>query len=143
MGVDPAAYAQQVQASGAEAFVAAITLREDGRTITDAQIAEIPGARAIRDFLPLAPTRTFARAVLGTAAEATAEQIEKSDGALTAGDVTGTGGLQQQYDAQLRGTDGVQVFAAAGGPHRRRKPGSAQRSPPGGFPDWDQRPARP
>ena len=111
----PAAYAQQVQASGPEAFVAAITLREDGRTITDAQIGEIPGARAIRDFLPLAPTRTFARALLGTAAEANAEQIEKSNGALNAGDTTGTGGLQQQYDAQLRGSDGVQVFAQKAG----------------------------
>ena len=115
VGVDPAAYAQQVQASGPEAFVAAITLREDGRTITDGQIGEIPGARAVRDFLPLAPTRTFARALLGTAAEANAEQIEKSNGALKAGDTTGTGGLQQQYDAQLRGSDGIQVFAEKAG----------------------------
>ncbi|MDQ0077569.1 cell division protein FtsI/penicillin-binding protein 2 [Arthrobacter oryzae] len=115
VGVDPAAYTQQVQAAGPEAFVTAITLREDGRTITDAQIAEIPGARSIRDFLPLAPTRTFARALLGTAAEANAEQIEKSGGTLKAGDTTGTGGLQQQYDAQLRGTDGVQVFAEKAG----------------------------
>jgi cell division protein FtsI/penicillin-binding protein 2 len=115
VGVDPAAYTQQVQAAGPEAFVTAITLREDGRTITDNQIGEIPGARAIRDFLPLAPTRTFARALLGTAAEANAEQIEKSAGALQAGDTTGTGGLQQQYDAQLRGSDGIQVYAEKAG----------------------------
>jgi cell division protein FtsI/penicillin-binding protein 2 len=115
VGVDPAAYAQQVQAAGPEAFVAAITLRQDGRTVTDAQIAEIPGARAIADQLPLAPNRTFARALLGTATEANAEQIEKSGGALKAGDTTGTGGLQQQYDAQLRGTDGIQVFAEKAG----------------------------
>lgn len=115
VGVDPAAYAEQVQAAGPEAFVTAITLREDGRTVTDDQIGEIPGARAIRDFLPLAPTRTFARALLGTAAEANAEQIEKSGGALKAGDTTGTGGLQQQYDAQLRGSDGTQVFAEKAG----------------------------
>ncbi|MET4136391.1 cell division protein FtsI/penicillin-binding protein 2 [Pseudarthrobacter sp. PvP090] len=115
VGVDPAAYAQQVQAAGPEAFVTAITLREDGRTITDDQIGEVPGARAIRDFLPLAPTRTFARALLGTAAEANAEQIEKSGGALKAGDTTGTGGLQQQYDEQLRGSNGIQVFAEKAG----------------------------
>ena len=115
VGVDPAAYAQQVEASGPEAFVAAITLREDGRTITDGQIGEIPGGRAIRDFLPLAPTRTFARALLGTAAEANAEQIEKSNGALKAGDTTGISGLQQQYDAQLRGSNGIQVFAEKAG----------------------------
>jgi cell division protein FtsI/penicillin-binding protein 2 len=115
VGVDPAAYTQQVQASGPEAFVAAITLRQDGRTVTDAQIAEIPGARSIPGLLPLAPSRTFARALLGTAAEASAEQIEQSGGALKPGDTTGTGGLQQQYDAQLRGTDGIQVYAVKAG----------------------------
>ena len=110
VGVDPAAYVQQVEASGAEAFVPAITLRDNGgRTVTDAEIEAIPGGRAIPDKLPLAPTRTFARAVLGTVGEASAEQIEKSDGALTAGDVIGTGGLQQQYDAQLRGKDGIVI----------------------------------
>ncbi|MGO4491089.1 NTF2-like N-terminal transpeptidase domain-containing protein, partial [Arthrobacter sp. 2YAF22_2] len=115
VGADPAGFTQQVQAAGPEAFVAAITLRQDGRTVTDEQIAAVPGARAIADSLPLAPTRTFARALLGTAAEASAEQIEKSGGSLQAGDITGTGGLQQQYDAQLRGTDGVQVFAQTAG----------------------------
>lgn len=110
VGIDPAAYVQQVEASGAEAFVPAITLRDtSSRTVTDAQIEAIPGGRAIQDKLPLAPTRNFARAVLGTVGEASAEQIEKSDGALTAGDVTGTGGLQQQYDTQLRGKDGIVV----------------------------------
>ena len=111
VGVDPAGYVQQVQASGAEAFVSAITLREEGRTITNEQIAAIPGARAIPASVPLAPSRTFARAVLGTVGEATAEQIEASEGALTAGDVTGIGGLQQQYDEQLRGTDAVVIRA--------------------------------
>jgi cell division protein FtsI/penicillin-binding protein 2 len=115
VGVDPAAYTKQVTDSGPSAFVAAITLRQAGRTITDEQIAAIPGARAIPDSLPLAPTRGFARAVLGTVGEASAEQIEKSGGALRAGDTTGTGGLQQQYDAQLRGTSGIQVFAQTEG----------------------------
>ena len=115
VGVDPAAYVQQVQAAGPEAFVPAITLREDGRTITDDQIGGIPGARAIADSVPLAPTRGFARALLGTVGEASAEQVEQSGGTLQAGDTTGTGGLQQQYDAQLRGTSGTQVFAEKAG----------------------------
>ncbi|WP_426764895.1 penicillin-binding transpeptidase domain-containing protein [Pseudarthrobacter sp. 1G09] len=111
VGVDPAGYTQQVKASGAEAFVPAITLREEGRTVTNEQIAAIPGARAIPDSVPLAPTRTFARAVLGSVGQATAEQIEASGGKLTAGDATGVGGLQQQYDEQLRGTDAVVIRA--------------------------------
>jgi hypothetical protein len=111
VGVDPAVYAEQVKASGAEAFVPAITLREEGRTITNEQIAAIPGARAIPATMPLAPTRSFARAVLGSVGEATAEQIEESEGALAAGDLTGIGGLQQQYDEQLRGSDAVVIRA--------------------------------
>ncbi|MET3164285.1 UNVERIFIED_ORG: cell division protein FtsI/penicillin-binding protein 2 [Arthrobacter sp. UYEF10] len=111
VGVDPATYARQVAASGPEAFVRAITLRDEGRTITDAQITAIPGARVIPESQPLAPSRTFARPVLGTVGEATAEQVEASGGVLTAGDVTGIGGLQQQYDAQLRGTDAVVIRA--------------------------------
>jgi cell division protein FtsI/penicillin-binding protein 2 len=111
VGIDPAGYVEQVKASGASAFVPAITLREEGRTITNEQIAAIPGARAIPASMPLAPSRTFARAVLGSVGEATAEQIEASEGALTAGDVTGIGGLQQQYDEQLRGTDAVVIRA--------------------------------
>ena len=125
VGVDPAAYVQQVQAAGPEAFVPAITLREDGRTITDDQIAAIRGARAIADSQPLAPSRGFARALLGTATEANAEQIEQSDGALTAGDITGTGGLQQQYDAQLRGSDGTQIFAQMSGLTAEQRQGLA------------------
>lgn len=111
VGVDPAGYVQQVKAAGAQAFVSAITLREEGRTITNEQIQAIPGARAIPASVPLAPSRTFARAVLGSVGEATAEQIEASGGALAAGDVTGIGGLQQQYDKQLRGTDAVVIRA--------------------------------
>ncbi|WP_411374833.1 penicillin-binding transpeptidase domain-containing protein [Arthrobacter sp. MPF02] len=111
VGIDPAAYTEQVKASGAQAFVQAITLREEGRTITDEQISAIPGARAIKATMPLAPSRTFARAVLGSVGEATAEQVEASEGALSPGDVTGIGGLQQQYDEQLRGTDAVVIRA--------------------------------
>ncbi|MFD5278273.1 penicillin-binding transpeptidase domain-containing protein [Pseudarthrobacter sp. NPDC058362] len=111
VGVDPGDYAKQVEAAGPEAFVRAITLRQDGRTITDEQLAAVPGARAIPDSIPLAPTRTFARAVLGTVGEVSAEEIEASEGALTAGDVIGKGGLQQRYDEQLRGADAVVIRA--------------------------------
>ncbi|KNH22238.1 penicillin-binding protein [Arthrobacter sp. ZBG10] len=111
VGVDPAAYADQVKAAGPEAFVRAITLREEGRTVTNVQIAAVPGARAIPASVPLAPSRTFARPVLGAVGEATAEQIEASGGSLTAGDVTGLGGLQQQYDKQLRGTEALIIRA--------------------------------
>ncbi|MGG5173188.1 penicillin-binding transpeptidase domain-containing protein [Pseudarthrobacter sp. J1738] len=116
VGVDPAEYAAQLKAAGAQAFVPAITLRDDNnRTITDQQIAAIPGAIALKDSLALAPTREFARAVLGTVSEVSAEQIEKSQGALKAGDMAGTSGLEAQYDSQLRGINGVSVVRQPAG----------------------------
>ncbi len=112
VGIDAGAYVSQVEAAGEAAFVEALTIRDDAdRTITDAEIDAIEGARGIEDTMSLAPTREFARPVLGTVGSATAELIEASDGALEAGDVTGLSGLQQLHDAQLRGKPGITVLA--------------------------------
>jgi hypothetical protein len=110
--VDPAAYAKQVTGAGEKAFVEAITLRDEpGRTPTDDQIAAIPGAITMKDTMPLAPTRTFARPVLGVVGQATAEQVQNSGGTVQAGELAGASGLQAQYDSQLRGQDGVTIYA--------------------------------
>ena len=109
VGVDPAGLAQRVEGAGERAFVEAITLREaDAAPLLD-QIADIEGAVAIEDTLALAPTREFARPILGTVGEATAELVEQSGGRIEAGDLVGLSGLQQQYDAQLGGTPGLVV----------------------------------
>ncbi|WP_458108060.1 penicillin-binding transpeptidase domain-containing protein [Arthrobacter sp. R3-55] len=111
LGVDAEEYAKQVAASGPQAFVEGLVLRAYTAEITEARIKAIPGGVSILDSMALAPTRTFARALLGSVGQASAEQIEKSNGALRPGDTTGTGGLQQKYDALLRGKDGVEVVA--------------------------------
>ncbi|MFJ4209356.1 penicillin-binding transpeptidase domain-containing protein [Paenarthrobacter sp. NPDC089675] len=111
LGLDVEEYAKQVAASGPQAFVEGIVLRAYTAEITEARIKAIPGGVSILDSMALAPTRTFARALLGSVGQASAEQIEKSNGALRAGDSTGTGGLQQKYDSLLRGKDGVEVVA--------------------------------
>ncbi|WDF32940.1 penicillin-binding transpeptidase domain-containing protein [Arthrobacter agilis] len=112
LDLDPAGYEEQVLGAGAEAFVVALVLRDDAtRTVTDEQIDGIPGALRQADTLELAPTRTFARELLGSVGEATEELVEQSDGALRAGDITGLGGLQLQHDAQLSGTPGLEVNA--------------------------------
>ena len=103
LGLDAEAYAAQVAASGPLAFVLAITLREGQ---VPPAIDQIPGATAYGTTLPLAPSPTFARGLLGTAGEATAEVIEASGGAIKAGDVVGLSGLQAYHDEQLRGTPG-------------------------------------
>ncbi|HWJ86345.1 MAG TPA: NTF2-like N-terminal transpeptidase domain-containing protein, partial [Cellulomonas sp.] len=88
LDLDADAYAKQVSAAGAKAFVEAIVVRKDDGHYDVAALAKLDGVSAIPDTLPLAPTRSFARPVLGTVGPATAEIIEKSDGAIAAGDLT-------------------------------------------------------
>lgn len=108
--IDATAYATRVAGAGDQAFVEAITLRDDAdRTATDAEISAIPGGRAIPDTEPLAPTRTFARPLLGSVGQATAEVIKKSEGKIKAGDVVGLSGLQKSYNDLLAGTTGYSV----------------------------------
>ena len=110
VGLDPAAYTAQVQGSGPEAFVEALVQREEAEgPATPAAIEAIPGALALPAQRILAPTRGFARALLGTVGEATAELVEESGGRVSAGDQTGLSGLQKQYNPQLQGTPGVTV----------------------------------
>jgi cell division protein FtsI/penicillin-binding protein 2 len=73
--------------------------------------ADIRGALAVRDTLPLAPTREFAAALLGRVGPATAEVVEASEGRIVAGDEVGLSGLQERYDEQLRGVPGTSVVA--------------------------------
>jgi cell division protein FtsI/penicillin-binding protein 2 len=107
--VDAEAFAGRVAAAGPKAFVEAITLRErDARPLLG-DIAAIDGAVALTSKTPLAPTRDFARPILGTVGEATAEIVEKSNGRVRAGDVVGLTGLQQRYDDRLRGVPATTV----------------------------------
>src|SRR5450759_1732612 len=116
LSLDPASFAQRVSAAGAKAFVEAVVLRSDAPDKpTDQQLAAIPGARALPDTLPLAPTRAFARQILGTGGDATADLIDASKGRLRPGDQTGLSGLEKTYDAQLAGQSGVVVQATAPG----------------------------
>ena len=109
VGVDPERFAERVADSGERAFVDAITLREDDAGDVVERVADITGARALEDTMLLAPTREFARPILGTIGEATAEIIEESEGRVQPGDLVGLSGLQRAYDETLAGTAGVQV----------------------------------
>ncbi|MHA7141082.1 penicillin-binding transpeptidase domain-containing protein [Arthrobacter sp. Sr33] len=117
VGVDPSAFTSQVEGAGPEAFVEAIVLRDDAsRTITDDELDAVPGVLALPDELALAPTRTFARELLGSVGQASAELIEQSGAELEAGDVTGLSGLQLQHNDQLAGTPGLTITATPAEP---------------------------
>lgn len=112
LGIDEAGFVAKVKGYGLVAFVDAITLREDAfKELDQSRIKGIKGILVMDGTLSLAPSRTFASAILGTVHEATAEDIEKSEGKVVAGQIVGSGGLQQSFDAQLSGTPGVTISA--------------------------------
>ena len=80
VGIDPAGYAKAVAAGGAKQFVIAVTLRRTDPMLKKVEAASptIDGAARVPLTLPLAPTRDFARAILGSVGPATAEIIAKS-----------------------------------------------------------------
>lgn len=120
LDITPGDFVSSVEQAGDRAFVEALVLREGD--VTDRirnGYPEIPGAIAVSDDLPLAPTREFARPILGTVGAVTAEIVEESDGRYQAGDEAGLSGLQLRYDQQLAGTPGVTVEAVGQDDQRR------------------------
>lgn len=112
--VDAADLTERISAAASEAFVDVITLRRPDYDALRAQLQPLPGTVFAESTRPLAPTRDFARALLGTVGPATAELIEGSEGRLAPGDETGLSGLQRSYDAQLAGSPGVLVEKVGG-----------------------------
>jgi cell division protein FtsI/penicillin-binding protein 2 len=112
--------AAQVESAGAKAFVEVITIRENDPEYDFAAAMAIDGVVGIPDELPLAKERDFARALLGSVGEATAEVVEESEGTVKPGDMVGLSGLQAAHDEQLRGVPGlaVTIEPAEGGESR-------------------------
>jgi cell division protein FtsI/penicillin-binding protein 2 len=110
-----------VQAAPAGQFVPVITLRRPAFEAVRAQIYDLPGAVFPTATRLLAPSPTFASALLGRVGEATAEVIEESQDhgspRYAAGDQLGLSGLQRAFQEQLAGTPGftVSVVRADGG----------------------------
>ncbi|HEX5200742.1 penicillin-binding transpeptidase domain-containing protein [Paractinoplanes rhizophilus] len=112
VSVDMSNLADRVKNADEGAFIDLVTLRRpDYNKIRDA-VRPLPGTVFREETRDLAPTRAFARALLGTADQATREDIDASPETIAQGDVVGHGGLQQRYDPTLRGTPGVSVVIA-------------------------------
>jgi cell division protein FtsI/penicillin-binding protein 2 len=114
--LDLADLRRRVDAADPDHFVPAVTLRrEDYERVRD-RIRDLP-ATTFRDRQRhLAPTRTFARALLGTVDEVTADVLRERPGRYVAGDQVGYGGLSERYDLQLRGVPGQSVVIARTAP---------------------------
>ena len=107
-GIDATSYAARVRTAGDKAFVEAITFRRNEGP-SRAQVQQVPGAVLLAARAPLAPSRTFATALLGRVGSPTAERVKASAGGVRATDQVGIGGLEQRYDDALRGRRGVRI----------------------------------
>ncbi len=92
-----------------DAFVDVVTLRREVYDTIRSRIRDLPGTVFRETNLQLGPTRAFARALLGTVGDVQKEQMDASPGTFVVGDQVGQSGLQEEYDAVLRGTSGVKV----------------------------------
>ncbi|SDY65627.1 Cell division protein FtsI/penicillin-binding protein 2 [Micromonospora pattaloongensis] len=99
-----------------DAFVEVVTLRDEAYRQIKPRIYDLPGTKFRDEQRDLAPTREFARALLGSVDPVQKADMDARPGRFVAGDLVGHGGLQGRYDDQLRGTPGVSVIVARKGP---------------------------
>ncbi|MET8267957.1 penicillin-binding transpeptidase domain-containing protein [Micromonospora arida] len=108
-GVDLADLPDRVAKAEPGAFVEVVSLREEAYLQIKPRIYDLPGTKFITDKLDLAPTREFARALLGTVDQAQADDLAAHPDRYVVGDLVGHGGLQGRYDERLRGGPGLTV----------------------------------
>ncbi|MDI6097763.1 penicillin-binding transpeptidase domain-containing protein [Actinoplanes sp. NEAU-A12] len=97
------------------AFLDLVSLRRPDYDKIRDEVRPLPGTVFRDETRQLAPTRAFARALLGTVDPATEEDLAARPGLLITGDQAGHGGLQQKYDDTLRGAPGLSVVIAREG----------------------------
>lgn len=100
---------KRIKAAEPTAFLDIVTLRKTDYEKVKSKIHDLAGTVFRDGSLPLAPSRTFARALLGTVGPVTKEQMDKHPGRYQIGDTAGQSGLQAQYEQRLAGGAGVTV----------------------------------
>ncbi|NJC73398.1 penicillin-binding protein [Planosporangium thailandense] len=106
--IDLGTLAQQIKAGGT-APIDVISLRDPVYQKIRSTIHDLAGLYFGESYRMLAPTPTFAKALLGQVGDVTKEIMDKNPGKYQIGDQVGLGGLQQQYDSLLGGSPGVSV----------------------------------
>lgn len=114
LGTDPDRYAKAVADNGPEAFVPALTIRtEDEGEYPLSEAAQITGFLVVEEERLLAAERGYATGVLGSLSEASAEDVETSDGEIEAGDLVASGGVVAAKHDDLVGTKGADIVAVS------------------------------
>ncbi|MGK5742454.1 penicillin-binding transpeptidase domain-containing protein [Micromonospora sp. URMC 103] len=113
--VDLADLPKRIAEGGAGDFVEVVTLRDEAYRQIKSRIYDLPGTKFRSEKLDLAPTREFARALLGSVDPAQADDLAAHPDRYAAGDLVGHGGLQGRYDERLRGKPGLTVLIERAG----------------------------
>jgi cell division protein FtsI/penicillin-binding protein 2 len=106
---------EEIAAAKPNAFVEVVTLRREVYDAIKPQIHELDGTVFQEASLQLAPSRPFARALLGSVGDVRKDQMDAHPGQYVVGDQVGQSGLQEQYDTYLRGAAGVRVVITGRG----------------------------
>jgi cell division protein FtsI/penicillin-binding protein 2 len=109
LGVDPARMAERVDAAPPDQFVEAVTVRSAVWAEQGSDLAEQPGVVVREGTRSLAPTASFARALLGSVGPATEELLAAAGPTASAADQVGTSGLQAAHQQRLAGRPGGEV----------------------------------
>lgn len=109
LGVDPARLAERVDAAPPDQFVEAVTVRSEVWAEQGGDLTEQPGVVVREGTRSLAPTASFARAVLGSVGPATEELLATAGPTASAADQVGTSGLQAAHQQRLAGRPGGDV----------------------------------
>lgn len=114
--IDMSKLQDRVDQADKGAFLDLVTLRDADYAKIKPEIQPLHGTVFRDGQLSLAPTRVFARALLGTADAATKDDIDANPDTVAQGDIVGHGGIQGRYDTTLRGTSGVSVVISRTAP---------------------------
>ncbi|MFD0822195.1 penicillin-binding transpeptidase domain-containing protein, partial [Micromonospora zhanjiangensis] len=108
--IDVSDLSERIRTGKPGSFVEVLTLRREAYLQIKSKIYDLPGTRFQEQQRDLAPTRQFARALLGSVDPVQKQDIDADPARYGLGDLVGHGGLAGRYDQQLRGTAGASVI---------------------------------
>jgi cell division protein FtsI/penicillin-binding protein 2 len=111
LGVDPATVDARLDAPGVQPdhFVDIVTVPTSRYEQVRDAIYPIPGLLFRDTIIRTGPSDVFARHVLGTTGEITAEQLDELGAPYQAGDVVGRTGLEARFEQELAGTPSGEI----------------------------------
>lgn len=113
-GVDTKDLPAKIRAAKPTQSLDIVTLRKERYDAVKSRIHGLPGLHFADQTKPLANSKDFARALLGTVGPVTKEMMDKNPGKYRVSDQVGKSGLQERYQDRLAGTADVTIETTDG-----------------------------